>query len=128
MFRNMNQREREWMKKLFSIDFAGRKILQKQVEKSKISLEKGYDYISLKFSIKGAPEKFPYQVRVPIEMRAFQNNSAPIQFLLHLADGMIGKLEIITADASEIHINSIALDHVEFEMNPKVQKNPVPDQ
>ena len=72
MFRDINQIELGWIEKLFSVDFAGKEILQKQIEKAKISLEKNYDYISLKFSIKGAPEKFPYKVRVPIEMRAFQ--------------------------------------------------------
>ena len=122
MFRDINQIELGWIEKLFSVDFAGKEILQKKIEKAKISLEKNYDYISLKFSIKGAPEKFPYKVRVPIEMRAFQKNSAPILFLLHIIDGTISELEILTADTSKIDINSIALDHVEFEMNKEVQK------
>ena len=44
-------------------------ILLKQILNSKLLLEQGYDYISLEFKTE-EKEKYPYQVRVPVEMRA----------------------------------------------------------
>jgi hypothetical protein len=55
-------------------------------------------------------------------MRAFQINSAPIIFLLHIISGFIDELEIISADASIIDIGNISLEKVEFEIDKEVLK------
>ena len=122
MVRAFNNRELEWIHKLLSSDFAGREILKKQIEKSQASIEQYYDYISIKFLCKETLEHYPYKVRVPIEMRAFQSNSAPILFLLHIVDGLVFELEILTADSSKIDANSICLDHVEFDIHKEVRR------
>ncbi len=46
-------------------------MLFRQMLKSKVVLEQGYDFISLKFKTE-ENERYPYLVRVPVEMRAFQ--------------------------------------------------------
>lgn len=54
-------------------------------------------------------------------MRAYQNESAPIVFLLHIIDGFLDELEIITADASEIKPKYIEFDKVEYDIDKDVQ-------
>lgn len=78
--------------------------------------------MSLKFKVENDVEKYPYQIKVPVEMRAYQKESAPIVFLLHVIDGVIDELEIISADASEIKINDIKTENVQYEVNKEVQK------
>lgn len=55
-------------------------------------------------------------------MRAFQDNSSPILFLLHVVNGLVFELEILTADSSKININAISLDKVKFEINKEVKQ------
>ncbi|MDE6950227.1 MAG: hypothetical protein K2P64_04835 [Lachnospiraceae bacterium] len=61
-----------------------------------------------------------FQGRVPVEMRAFQQASAPIVFLLHIVSGIINELEIITADSTKIEADNIELARVEYEINREV--------
>lgn len=120
MYRKISAREKEWLDSLFNIDFKGRDILQKQVLNAKRSYNQGHDYISLKFNIQDKIERYPYKVRVPVEMRAFQQKSLPIIFLLHIINGVIDELEIITADSSQINLDNIELEKVEYEVNKNV--------
>lgn len=53
-------------------------------------------------------------------MRAFQKASAPIVFLLHIVDGVINELEIITADSTQIEADNIELTRIEYEVNQEV--------
>ena len=53
-------------------------------------------------------------------MIAFQNSTAPIVFLLHVVNGVIDELEIITADSTQIDADSIQLEKVEYEVNQEV--------
>ena len=53
-------------------------------------------------------------------MRAFQQPSVPIVFLLHVVNGLIDELEIITADSTQIDANNIILEKVEYEINKEV--------
>lgn len=122
MVRDLNNRELEWINKLLSVNFMGREILKKQIAKSQIVFEQNYDYVSIKFLFKATLEYFPYKVKVPIEMRAFQDNSSPILFLLHVVNGLVFELEILTADSSKININAISLDKVTFEINKEVKQ------
>jgi len=91
-----------WINKLFDIEFKGREILVKQIEKSKYELINGEGFISIKFLINDDKEKFPFKVRVPLEMTASQQDRHPIMFLLHVLDGFVDEVEIYTADGSLI--------------------------
>ena len=120
MYRNINEKEQKWINSLMNIEFQGRDILLKQFSKAKIIYDQEYAFISLKFKIEGEIEPYPYLVRVPVEMRAFQTSTAPIVFLLHVVNGVIDELEIITADSTQIDADSIQLEKVEYEVNQEV--------
>ena len=76
-------------------------------------------YISLIFPEKKG-EKYPYPVRVPVEMRAFQMDKAPIVFLIHILDGYLDELEIFSADGAIINSDTIMLDNLEYVIDPRV--------
>ena len=120
MYRNINEKEQKWINSLMNVEFQGRDILLKQFSKAKIIYYQEYAFISLKFKIEGEIEPYPYRVRVPVEMRAFQTSTAPIVFLLHVVNGVIDELEIITADSTQIDADSIQLEKVEYEVNQEV--------
>ena len=120
MYRNINEKEQKWINSLMNVEFQGRDILLKQFSKAKIIYDQEYAFISLKFKIEGEVEPYPYSVRVPVEMIVFQNSTAPIVFLLHVVNGVIDELEIITADSTQIDADSIQLEKVEYEVNQEV--------
>jgi hypothetical protein len=114
MYRDIDKTEQTWLDKLLSVDFNGKEIIKKQISASKVFCEKNPSFVSLKFSVSRSVEKFPFRVRVPIEMTVFQKNSAPIIFLLHIIDGFINELEIFPADSSIIDIDDIDLQKIDF--------------
>ena len=120
MYRNLNEKERLWIDSLMNAEFRGRDILLRQLSKSKIIYRQEYAFISIKFKVEGDVEPYPYHVRVPIEMRAFQSLSAPIIFLMHIVNGIIDELEIITADSTQIDADNIELERVEYEIDQGV--------
>lgn len=120
MYQIIGEREKGWIDSLLNINFKGRDILQKQVLHAKVLCDEEYAYMSIKFNVETGIEPYPYKVRVPVEMRAFQELSAPIIFLLHVINGFIDELEIITADSSRLDPDNIKLDKVEYEINEEV--------
>ena len=102
------------------VEFQGRDILLRQLSKAKIIYKQEYAFISIKFKVEGEFESYPYDVRVPVEMRAFQRSSVPIIFLLHIVNGIINELEILTADSAQIDTANIELERVEYEINQEV--------
>ena len=120
MCRKLDEKELHWIDSLMSVEFQGRDILLKQLSKARVMYKHGYSFISIQFKIEGEMELYPYRVRVPVEMRAFQQSSAPIVFLLHIINGVIDELEIVTADSTQIDANNIGLDRVEYEINQEV--------
>ena len=120
MYRNINEKEQQWINRLMDVQFQGRDILLKQFSKAKIIYNQEYALISIKFKVEGEIEPYPYRVRVPVEMRAFQTSTAPIVFLLHVVNGVIDELEIITADSTQIDADRIKIEKVEHEVNPEV--------
>ena len=120
IYRNIYIKEQQWINRLMDVEFRGRDILLKQFSKAKIIYKQEYAFISLKFKIEGEIEPYPYLVRVPVEMRAFQTSTARIVFLLHVGNGVIDELEIIAADLTQIDADSIKLEKVEYEVNQEV--------
>ncbi len=120
MHRNLYKEEQYWIKKMLEMEFKGKQILVKQICKAKVNLEQGYDFVSFKFKT-AEKTQYPYAVRVPIEMRAFRKNSAPIVFLLHVVNGFIDELEIITADSSKLDMSTIGIERVEYFINEEVK-------
>ncbi len=120
MYRKINEKEQQWIDSLMNVEFQGKDILLKQFSKAKIVYKQEYAFISIKFKVEGKIEPYPFHVRVPIEMRAFQKASAPIVFLLHIVGGVINELEIITADSTQIEADNIELTRIEYEINQEV--------
>lgn len=120
MYRKLNEKELQWIDKLMDVEFQGRNILLQQLSMAKIIYKQECAFISIKFKVEGDIEPYPYHVRVPVEMRAFQQSTAPIIFLLHIVNGIIDELEIITADSAQIDADIIELEKVEYEINQKV--------
>ena len=120
MYRELNEKEQQWIDSLLNVEFKGRDILLKQLSNARIVYKQEYAFISIKFKVEGEIEPYPFHVRVPIEMRAFQQASAPIIFLLHIVGGVINELEIIAADSTQIKADNIELTRVEYEVNPEV--------
>lgn len=123
MYRKLFEREQKWIDSLMNVEFQGRDILLKQLSKAKIICKQEYDLISIKFKVEGEIDIYPYNARVPVEMRAFQTSSAPIVFLLHIVNGVIDELEIITADSTQIDVDGIELERVEYSINQEVIMN-----
>ena len=120
MYRNLYESERYWIEKLLEAEFKEKEILIEQILKAKVFFEQGYEFISLKFKVEATP-KYPHTVRVPVVMRVFQKDATPIIFLLHVINGYIDELEIITADLSKIELTTIELDKVEYEIDKEVE-------
>ena len=120
MCRKLNEKELQWIAVLMNAKFQGRDILLKQLAKANAIYKQEYAFISIKFKIEGKIELYPYHVRVPVEMRAFQPSSAPIVFLLHVINGIIDELEIITADSTQIDVENINLERIEYEIDQEV--------
>ena len=108
IYQNIYIKEQQWINRLMDVEFRGRDILLIILPSQP------------KFKIEGEIEPYPYRVRVPVEMRAFQTSTAPIVFLLHVVNGVIDELEIITADLTQIDADSIKLEKVEYEVNQEV--------
>lgn len=53
-------------------------------------------------------------------MRAFQDEKAPIVFVLHVIDGCLDELEIFSADGLTINVDTISLDKLEYVIDPEV--------
>lgn len=120
MCRRLNEKELQWITALMNVEFQGRDILLKQFEKASIVYKQEYAFISIKFKIEGKTGLYPYPVRVPVEMRALQQSSVPIVFLLHVMNGVIDELEIITADSTQIDAENINLERVAYEIDQEV--------
>ncbi len=101
-----NEFEKKWIYELFNVDFLGKDILMAQINSViNINRTKRENFISLKFKIDNSVSRFPYKLRIPIELNLYQYNDIPVAFLLHLIDGYIDELEIYTMDGSTIDYN-----------------------
>lgn len=101
-FMNFSHIEKAWLEMMLSVDFSGKEIILKQLNNAQISRDYNVGYISLKVNVDKIIQQFPYQVRVPLEMRVIGKNDIPIVFLLHVIDGFVDEIEIFNADSSSI--------------------------
>lgn len=99
---DLTERERIWLENMLKSDFFHKEEMILQINHSKITREYFGDLISLKFSVDRKISPMDIHVRVPLEMRVYQNNKPPIQFLLHVINGYIDELEVFYADSSYI--------------------------
>lgn len=122
----LNAYEKSWLEKMLSLDFVYRNDIVKQINQATILREYTNYYLRLNFipasneqsqqagydlQGKGVPES----TGVPVEMRVFFENKAPIQFLLHIEKGIVSELEVFYADSSKID-SEISLDNAQIEI------------
>ena len=120
MYRDLTELESCLIEKMLASNFKGKEILLEQIYKSKVFLLQGYEFISLKFKTKEL-KKYPFEVRVPVAMKIFQEDVAPIICLLHVINGYIDELEIFIADFSRIDLTDVKLDKVEYDIDKEVE-------
>lgn len=120
----LSENEREWLDYLFAREFLYRKEIIHQIEHANLYREYTDYFISLQFCPCPCTQRLKIYTRVPIEMRAFFKDSAPVQFLLHIINGFVQELEIFKADSTKIspdfkiqnsiHIEYIVADEIEL--------------
>ena len=115
----MNNFKTYALSRLLEINFLGKEILLKQLDQAETEIEEGFSYLFIKFKVLEPCDKFPYNVRVPVEMRAYQEGP-PVVFLLHVIDGIVNELEIFTADSSKIDITLIKFDTIQYEIDEEI--------
>jgi len=109
-----------WTKKLLCVDFEGVDAIKKQIEHAlQFDLISFYHHnanIWIGFHLDNFEPLHPKKLGVPISMTAFQENKAPIFFVIHVKNGIIIEIEVGTDDLSNIDINCIDLTNVEYHM------------
>jgi len=107
-----------WLEKMLCADFEGKETIRTQINYalkfSQFTFFRHYANVFVGFHINEAISLLPWKMGVPISMDAFQQNAAPIFFVLHTKNGFIIELEVGTADASEIDIFNIDLSDVVY--------------
>jgi len=78
-----------------------------------------YEYIDVKFT-PSQMQKYPYNIRVPIGLEARQNDGNIVDFLLHVIDGFVDKMEIYNMDLTEMK-GDFNLDNLTYRIDEKVR-------
>ena len=96
--------ENELLAKIFEADFLFQDEYINQLSQATIFCEKAEAYISLLFLYQSRPFKHPdnFRTGVPVEMRIYSDDKAPLQILLHVKEGIVSELEMFYADSSPI--------------------------
>lgn len=103
-----------WLNRVLSIDFKGRSIIMDQIRKAEVEIHECFAYVSILLKVPPDAERFPHETRVPVDMRVFRENAAPIVFLLHIMDGYARELEIITADSTMIDLAELPYQSIGY--------------
>lgn len=117
--RDFTEEEEVWLQKLLgSIDFPGRDALISQLKNAKVIGNCLCGCKTIDIKIDSVSPRFPYSIRVPVEMLVHNDKSAPVVFYLHVIDGYIKELEVFKADSERIS-ERIELDNAEVKVNIK---------
>lgn len=116
----LSKREKEWLNCMMQKEFLGREILIEQLENIEVIKESGFEFLSIKMFALQVNKLFPFDIRVPVEMICHQKTTAPIIFLLHIIEGKVNELEIITADSSFLDVDKIELMNREYILDAKL--------
>jgi hypothetical protein len=110
MTRALKQYESAVIERLLEKPFRGRDELRSQISRSRVkACEYDDQYGSIEFEVEGSPEAKVTQ-RVPVDARANDSDGVPVEFLLHVVDGVVRELEIYKADGSPILKHPAASD------------------
>jgi|AKZA01.1.fsa_nt_gi hypothetical protein len=114
MPRSMNEIEKKWFHVILNHPFKDIDIIKNQLSNVQVEYNYYTSNIAVRSLLQSEVDIFPYRIRIPVEVRAYQENRAPIVFLLHMKNGYIHELEVFSADLEAIDINNIELDNLEY--------------
>lgn len=109
----------QWVSTLLDTNFLGRDIIIKQLTGAKYELDYKYEYLDVKFQTEKC-EKYPFDVRVPVELLAKQTNQNIVNILLHVIDGYASILDLNNLDFSDFD-GEFSLDDLEYRINDEVK-------
>lgn len=117
----LNAEEIRWLERMLSVNFTLKKDIVSQINQANIVRQYTDFFLSIKFTEIQLKSAYPEYTGVPLEMRVYLKDSSPIQFLLHLNNGIVCELEIFKADSSKIN-SKINLDYakVTILIDPKL--------
>lgn len=101
--KQLENREKNWIENLLCDSFLYRDEILKQIENSEIEREYTDYFISVKFKVNKSIKPIELNSRVPVELRVYREDHAPMQFLLHVINGYVNELEVFYADSSKIN-------------------------
>ena len=113
--KNLNKYEKSWLEKMLSVDFVLKKDIISQINQADIVRQYTDFYLSIKFVGIYLAKNCSEYIGVPLEMRVYLWDNAPIQFLLHVKNGVVSELEVFKADLSKIN-SDIDLDNGKIEI------------
>lgn len=100
--RNLSVEERAWLNKLLESDFPGRDILKQQASTVSVKSYCGCGCRTIDLTTNPAAPKFPYALRIPVEMIVPFAAGIPIMMYLHIENGYLSELEVFRADSSSL--------------------------
>lgn len=111
----LNNCEKKYLEKMLNSSFKFKEDVINQINNADIIREYTDYYLSIKFILDNTLKCPSENTGVPVEMRIYKTGESPIQFLLHMSQGVITELEIFKADSSKID-KEIALDNAKIEI------------
>lgn len=113
--KNLTKEEKKWLEFMLSEDFLYKQNIVEQINCAIIERNFTDFYLSINFKYELNIKPIKIRERVPIEMRIYGEDRAPIQFLLHVISGLVSELEIFYADSSKIS-NKIQIEDAKKEI------------
>jgi hypothetical protein len=103
MTRPISPQESSIIDLLLEGPFLGRDEIRLQLAHARVTPieEHGDNYGSLEFEVQPGPKALVRE-RVPVDARALDEDGVPIDYLLHVVDGVVKELEVVKADGSPI--------------------------
>ena len=117
--RSLNSEEKKWIDLICVDKIQDIDVLKEQISNSYVEEIRGADFISVIFTLYKKSRKYTHDVRVPVEMRVFMRDRSPVLFLLHVIDGIISELEIFTADSSNLDLDNLSFENIEYIIDKK---------
>jgi hypothetical protein len=109
-----------WLEVLFSVKFAGREEIIRQINNAWCESYGDFDYLDIFFKDSVDDENNMIGMITPVTMLAKQSSGVIVVFLLHLNKKVRG-IEIYTADGSTLDRFNIGVSDVEIEIHPNAK-------
>ena len=121
----LTDREIEWLKKLFEVDFPGKDILVEQASQAIVSREVDEWHYNLMFDYEDySGPKFLLKAGSPVDMQFLRKSRSPIMFDLLVWDWKIDQLLIQSADPSDkMQLDDLVLKDPIYHIDSDLESN-----